>query len=66
MENADTERLTEWINPNPSTLDGVSFQTNAIYCGDCADVMNRFPEDAVDLELIRKWGNLVRFSLNCV
>lgn len=27
----------------------MSFQTNAIYCGDCADVMNRFPEDAVDL-----------------
>ncbi len=27
----------------------MSFQINAIYCGDCADVMDRFPEESVDL-----------------
>jgi site-specific DNA-adenine methylase len=25
------------------------FQTNTIYCGDCKDVLTRFPEGAVDL-----------------
>jgi DNA modification methylase len=49
MENADTERLTEWINREPNVSSDVSFQTNAIYCGDCAEVMNRFPEECVDL-----------------
>jgi len=27
----------------------VSFQTNTIYCGDCRDILLRFPENSVDL-----------------
>ena len=49
MENADTERLTEWINPNVSASERVSFQPNTIYCGDCKEVMKHFPENCVDL-----------------
>jgi DNA modification methylase len=49
VENADTERLTEWINPNPHAFVRVSFQPNTIYCGDCKDVLRHFPEKSVDL-----------------
>ena len=49
MAYPDSKRLTEWINQNSDTLDGVSFQTNAIFCGDCQDVLNRFPEECADL-----------------
>jgi len=49
MENADTERLTEWINQNVPASKRVSFQPNTIYCGDCKDVLRHFPEKSVDL-----------------
>lgn len=49
MENADTERLTEWINQALEESSGVSFQTNAIFCGDCQEVLSRFPEECADL-----------------
>jgi DNA modification methylase len=50
VENADTERLTEWINEKAEgSFAIVSFQPNAIYCGDCKEVLRHFPEKSVDL-----------------
>lgn len=49
MENADTERLTEWINQPENESADVSFRPNTIYCGDCKDVLKHFPENCVDL-----------------
>lgn len=31
------------------TEQDVSFQPNTIYCGDCQEVLNRFPEESIDL-----------------
>ncbi len=39
----------ESLNRYLGLTKGVGFQPNTIYCGDCQDVLSRFPEDSVDL-----------------
>lgn len=39
----------ETLNYHLGLAQDVSFQPNTIYCGDCQDVLQRFPEQSVDL-----------------
>lgn len=39
----------ETLNVELSDTEAVSFQPNAIYCGDCKEVLRHFPENSVDL-----------------
>lgn len=43
------ERGQERLNLELTDAEPVSFQPNAIYCGDCQQVLPRFPEQCVDL-----------------
>lgn len=49
MGYAHTESFQERLNVELDKTEDVSFQPNAIYCGDCTDVLAGFPEDCVDL-----------------
>ncbi|HEV2138578.1 MAG TPA: DNA methyltransferase [Nitrososphaerales archaeon] len=39
----------ESLNYHLGLVEAVSFEPNRIYCGDCAEVLSRFPEGCIDL-----------------
>ncbi len=49
MAGTDANRFTETLNSYGSEAEFVSFKPNTIYCGDCTQVLARFPEACVDL-----------------